>query len=84
MNMNDKNYWQHRFETDWEEAHGPEQSFLHYQILIERLPKWLKKEIKNIITLYVIWDVEWVKDLNYCMKIFQNQILSVWISHEQQ
>lgn len=47
MNMNDKNYWQHRFETDWEEAHGPEQSFLHYQILIERLPKWLKKEIKK-------------------------------------
>jgi len=45
--MNDKNYWQHRFETDWEEAHGPEQSALHYQILIERLPEWLKREIKK-------------------------------------
>lgn len=45
--MNDKNYWNNRFETNWESAHGPEQSLLHYEILIDILPKWLESEIKD-------------------------------------
>ena len=42
----DKDYWNNRFETDWESAHGPEQSLLHYTILIDKLPEWLKKKIQ--------------------------------------
>ena len=47
MKLNDKDYWNNRFETDWESAHGPEQSLLHYTILIDKLPEWLKKKIQK-------------------------------------
>lgn len=53
-----------------ESAHGPEQSLLHYTILIDKLPEWLKKKkFKKTIILSAIWDVEWVKELKNCMKV---------------
>ncbi|HEX5944010.1 MAG TPA: class I SAM-dependent methyltransferase, partial [Anaerolineales bacterium] len=39
-NLNSKEYWDHRFETDWEAMHGREQSQFFAKLALEHLPSW--------------------------------------------
>lgn len=39
-NRNSKEYWDHRFETDWEAMHGREQSRFFARLALEHLPSW--------------------------------------------
>ena len=39
-NLNSKEYWDHRFETDWEAMHGREQSQFFARLALEHLPSW--------------------------------------------
>ena len=44
IKLNDKDYWNNRFETDWESALGSRTNhYSHYTILIDKLPEWLKE-----------------------------------------
>jgi hypothetical protein len=39
-NLNSKEYWDHRFQTDWEAMHGREQSRFFARLALENLPSW--------------------------------------------
>ena len=39
-NLNSKEYWDHRFETDWEAMHGREQSQFFAKLALEHFPSW--------------------------------------------
>lgn len=43
--INSKAYWDHRFETDWEDNRGREQSRFFARVAIENLPDWLKSYV---------------------------------------
>ena len=38
--MNSKEYWDHRFQSDWEALHGREQSRFFARLALEHLPAW--------------------------------------------
>ena len=38
--LNSKEYWDHRFEADWEAMHGREQSHFFAKLALEHLPSW--------------------------------------------
>lgn len=41
MDLNSEKYWEHRFQTDWIEKHGSEQTLMHYEALVEHLPDYI-------------------------------------------
>ncbi|WP_423372476.1 glycosyltransferase [Burkholderia sp. LMG 32019] len=43
--INSNPYWDHRFETDWEDAGGREQSRFFARVAIEAMPQWLVHEV---------------------------------------
>lgn len=45
--MNSNEYWDTRFEKDWTEYGGEDQSRYFARVLIEALPEWLKKDIRE-------------------------------------
>jgi glycosyltransferase involved in cell wall biosynthesis len=45
--VNSKDYWDRRFETDWKERGGVEQSAFFSRIAIDNIPSWLKTEIQG-------------------------------------
>lgn len=45
LKINTEEYWENRFKTDWKSHLGSEQSLLHYEILLEYLPDWIKDMI---------------------------------------
>lgn len=47
MQINSNEYWDTRFQTDWEEYGGDEQSRYFARILIEALPEWFKNDIRS-------------------------------------
>lgn len=47
MKMNSNEYWDTRFEKDWTEYGGEDQSRYFARVLIEALPEWLKKDIRE-------------------------------------
>ena len=55
MDLNSEKYWEHRFQTDWKEKHGSEQTLMHYEALIENLPNYIVDLIKE--NAYTICDM---------------------------
>lgn len=47
MIINSKDYWNHRFETDWDEYGGKNQTIFFANILCNMLPEWLINEINE-------------------------------------
>ena len=47
MKINSNEYWDTRFENDWTEYGGEDQSRYFARVLIEVLPEWLKKDIRE-------------------------------------
>ena len=47
MNLNTEEYWENRFNDDWKSKFGPEQTLLHYTILMDYLPNWIKETISE-------------------------------------
>ena len=46
-NINSENYWDHRFQTDWESNQGREQTKFFANVAMEHLPEWLFRDINN-------------------------------------
>lgn len=55
MEINEKEYWENRFEEDWENMQGDKQSIFFSNVMIQLLPEWIKKEA--IENQYDICDV---------------------------
>ncbi|AEF95428.1 Methyltransferase type 11 [Desulfotomaculum nigrificans CO-1-SRB] len=47
IEINSQDYWQYRFQTDWEINQGREQSRFFSHLALKHLPKWLIQYIKN-------------------------------------
>ena len=47
MKINSNEYWNTRFEKDWKEYGGEDQSRYFARVLIEALPEWFKKDIRE-------------------------------------
>ncbi|ELI5735291.1 class I SAM-dependent methyltransferase [Vibrio fluvialis] len=47
MKINSNEYWDTRFEKDWTEYGGEDQSRYFARVFIEALPEWLKKDIRE-------------------------------------
>ncbi len=45
--VNSQEYWDHRFETNWDERLGREQSRFFSHVALEFIPMWLSSEIRN-------------------------------------
>lgn len=45
--VNSKEYWDGRFEKDWKDRGGKEQSAFFSRVAVDNLPVWLKSEIKE-------------------------------------
>ncbi|WP_419686476.1 glycosyltransferase [Burkholderia theae] len=45
--INSNPYWDHRFETNWEDAGGREQSRFFARVAIEAMPQWLVHEVRR-------------------------------------
>lgn len=45
--INNKTYWDNRFQSDWDARQGPEQSRFFARLAIEMLPVWLRHELLN-------------------------------------
>ncbi|WP_186786110.1 methyltransferase domain-containing protein [Paenibacillus agilis] len=45
--VNTKEYWDDRFDTDWEENKGREQTGYFVNLAIKEFPEWLSKDIKD-------------------------------------
>lgn len=45
--INSQNYWDKRFEKDWEEKHGREQTKMFYTVLLNNLPNFIKGYIEK-------------------------------------
>ena len=46
MNINSKEYWNHRFDTDWLDYAGDRQTIFFADLLCQMLPEELVKEIR--------------------------------------
>lgn len=46
-NINSKEYWNHRFENDWEQMQGKEQTSFFAQLALELMPQEILEEIKK-------------------------------------
>jgi 2-polyprenyl-3-methyl-5-hydroxy-6-metoxy-1,4-benzoquinol methylase len=55
MDINSKEYWDYRFNTDWEQKKGKEQSEFFYKLIIKHMPEWLKKDMS--VKYYNICDI---------------------------
>lgn len=47
MKINSNRYWDSRFEKDWSEYGGGDQSRYFARVLIESLPEWLKSDVRE-------------------------------------
>jgi len=45
--INSQGYWDERFQEDWEEKHGREQTKMFYKVMIENLPDFINEYIKT-------------------------------------
>lgn len=45
--VNSQEYWDHRFETNWDERSGREQSRFFSHVALDFIPMWLCREIRN-------------------------------------
>lgn len=43
--INSRDYWEHRFATDWDAKHGPEQAAFFARVALRGLPSWLGETI---------------------------------------
>lgn len=46
IEINDKAYWDNRFQTDWESNHGREQSRFFGQLAVAQLPSWFSQLVR--------------------------------------
>ena len=46
-NINTMEYWDNRFEADWEEAQGSSQTIFFSEVALQLLPQWIKDDIKE-------------------------------------
>ena len=46
-NINTQQYWDNRFEANWTELGGEEQTLFFAQVAVSLMPHWLKSEIKS-------------------------------------
>ena len=53
--INTNQYWNKRFEDDWEEYSGPEQSRFFSKIALDNLPAWLIFQIKTQAMTIADW-----------------------------
>jgi len=51
--INSMDYWDNRFQTNWENFLGREQTEFFINLLLENLPKWFLSELeeKNVLNL---------------------------------
>ena len=54
MDINSHEYWNGRFERDWESNLGREQSRFFAKVALDNLPVWLTAAVKNGSGLSVI------------------------------
>lgn len=47
METNSEHYWNSRFENDWSECRGREQTLFFYKILLSSLPEWLANAMRR-------------------------------------
>lgn len=45
--INSRSYWENRFSTDWEDAHGREQTAFFAQVAVSAFPNWLASTIRS-------------------------------------
>lgn len=55
MSVNSNEYWDRRFDENWEEYQGPTQSRFFARIAIEHAPRWLIEQIKRESLLLADW-----------------------------
>ena len=55
MELNSKDYWDHRFDTDWEEYGGSKQTRFFAKVALKMMPEWLIREIR--LNQYKICDM---------------------------
>lgn len=53
--INSKEYWDYRFETDWKERGGEQQSSFFSDIAIEAMPEWMKKVLSDNHLSFCDW-----------------------------
>jgi spore maturation protein CgeB len=47
IKINSSEYWEQRFQKNWEDKNGPAQTRFFARILLENMPSWLKNEIRK-------------------------------------
>ncbi|NSL52039.1 glycosyltransferase [Calidifontibacillus erzurumensis] len=47
LTINSKHYWNYRFENDWEECQGREQTTFFYNLALDLFPKWLIEDVQS-------------------------------------
>lgn len=47
IKINSRQYWDYRFQTDWELKKGREQSVFFYKLILKHLPQWFLDELKT-------------------------------------
>ena len=53
--INSRNYWDGRFQADWEENDGPSQSRFFSRVALEGLPQWFLNKVKEDKMSLVDW-----------------------------
>jgi hypothetical protein len=53
--INSCEYWDHRFQTDWEDKSGPKQSRFFSDVAIAALPTWVLQHLKRRDVEFVDW-----------------------------
>lgn len=55
LNINSQDYWNSRFDKNWNSMGGPQQSRFFYQVAIKNLPSWIFKAINHNNLSLVDW-----------------------------
>lgn len=57
--MNSETYWSRRFETDWVVNRGREQSVFFGRIILDHLPEWLTRSLRDERWTICDWGALW-------------------------
>mgnify|MGYP002626975213 CR=1 FL=1 len=74
-NINTREYWEKRFDTDWELMQGREQTLFFAEIALGLLPMWIKNEIRENKLSICDFGCAEGQAVDYFAHIFQTEVL---------
>ena len=75
--INSEAYWSRRFETDWITNHGREQSVYFARIVIDNLPEWLTRSLRDERLTVCDWGCALGDGTDLLAQVFSGQVTGI-------